>query len=37
MVCGDHQVKSEKHKTLLEKLELYRQEAIEDGYYELVI
>ena len=40
-VCGDHQVKSEKLKEkqtrLLEKLELYKQHAIEDGHYELVI
>ena len=40
-VCGDHQVKSEKlrekHTRLLEKLELYKQHAIADGYYELAI
>lgn len=40
-VCGDHQVKSEKlrekHDRLLEKLELYKRHAIEDGHYELAI
>lgn len=40
-VCVGHQVKKdrlkEKQAELLKKLELYIQEAIEAGYYELVI
>lgn len=40
-VCGNHQVKrdklKEKHKNLTEKLEQYLEEAIEAGFYELVI
>ncbi len=40
-VCGDHQIKGEKlrekHERLIEKLELYKQHALQDGHYELVI
>ena len=40
-VCSEQQIQNEnlraKHKRLLEKLEIYIQEALDCGYYELIV